>query len=797
MGVVGRGREIDAVDLLLDRAAAGSGGVLVVAGPAGSGRTALADVSAQRARSRGFAVLRVAAAERQAGRWVWAQLLRDVAAPEELIARLLAAPTSQDFDVAAQLLCAGPARLLVVDDVERGGSEALEMLAVLSGRAVSGRTAVLATSCTRLGVGDEFWLAPLGPDELAAVIDEHRPDVRHAVWAASGGLPGPALALAQTLAALPADTDPVVEVALRAESAERFLAVDTGLVLLLETALSRADEDGTRARLLARLAYTLLGDAFAAERRRALVQEALLLARRSGSPAVLAEVLDAQLHALWDAAGAVDRLRTADEIVALARVTGDLARERRALFWRFVALMELGRVAEAEAALAAFERQTRLAGDAADEVMAASRHAMLATLRGRFDDAQRLIEQVADRGEQIQLADTEALLGTMRGAITALRGDGAAGDAQVEALRAASRAHPGHFYEATTARILVMTGRAVEAALELERMLPLVLAGSGPRWLGAVADLAVVAVATGNTAAAEHLDAVLWPYRGQLVIWAGANTCTGPVGYYLGLLAAELGRPDDAAQLLSEAIALEEQIGALPWLALTVAALAEVLSNRAATDDVAAKMVSQHRRRARDIAQQLGMNGLLRSLAPPAEEWTLRREGDDWMLLAGQELARLPDSRGLRYLRALLAVPGREISSLDLAAGGAGLHDARPEQTLDAAARDAYRRRLSALDAQLDLADSTGDAELAQHVENERQALVAELRRSSGLGGRPRRLAAEDERARVNVTRTLRSAVDRIASVAPSAGAHLASSIRTGRACRYEPAPGGPTRWHV
>ena len=111
--------------------------------------------------------------------------------------------------------------------------------------------------------------------------------------------------------------------------------------------------------------------------------------------------------------------------------------------------MELARVAEAEGALAAFERQTRLAGDAADEVMAASRHAMLATLRGRFDDAQRLIEQVADRGEQIRLADTEALLGTMRGAITSLRGDGAAGDAQVESLRAAGRAHPGHFYEAT------------------------------------------------------------------------------------------------------------------------------------------------------------------------------------------------------------------------------------------------------------------------------------------------------------------------------------------------------------
>ena len=57
--------------------------------------------------------------------------------------------------------------------------------------------------------------------------------------------------------------------------------------------------------------------------------------------------------------------------------------------------MELARVAEAEAALATFDRQARLAGDAADAVMAASRHGMLATLRGRFDDAQRMIEQVA------------------------------------------------------------------------------------------------------------------------------------------------------------------------------------------------------------------------------------------------------------------------------------------------------------------------------------------------------------------------------------------------------------------
>ena len=75
--------------------------------------------------------------------------------------------------------------------------------------------------------------------------------------------------------------------------------------------------------------------------------------------------------------------------------------------------------------------------------------------------------------------------------------------------------------------------------------------------------------------------------------------------------------------------------------------------------------------------------------------------------------------------------------------------------------------------------------------------LLAELRRAAGLGGRDRVVAPEAERARVNVTRTLRATIERVAAAAPRAAAHLRASIRTGGACRYEPAPGGPTRWHV
>ena len=58
-------------------------------------------------------------------------------------------------------------------------------------------------------------------------------------------------------------------------------------------------------------------------------------------------------------------------------------------------------------------------------------------------------------------------------------------------------------------------------------------------------------------------------------------------------------------------------------------------------------------------------------------------------------------------------------------------------------------------------------------------------------------VAPEAERARVNVTRTLRATIERMAVAAPRAAAHLRASVRTGAACRYDPAAGGPSRWHV
>jgi hypothetical protein len=781
------------VGRLLDGAADGRGGVLAITGPPGSGRSELAAAAARAGASRGFEVLRTAAIRGQPSQLAWAQLLRDAGAPDDLASRVLGDAGPLELDSVARVLGSGNRRLLVIDDIDHGGAGALQVLQVVAARAPATSTAVVVTSVLPLGVGTELRLSGLSEDELAAVLPGLAPQARHAVWLASGGLPGVALSLAADLAASTDETGPLVRLALTAPSQAEFLDVDTGLVRLLEVSLPQAPDDSTRARLLARLARELLGDTSAGPRRRTLADESLKLARDSGDPRVLAEVLDARLHALWDPAGAEDRLAAASEIIELARAAGDGARERHGMFWRFVALMELARVAEAEPALAAFHRAAAAAGDGQAVVMATARHAMLATFRGRFGEAARLIGEVAAEGRRAGLPDTDRLVATQSAEIAFYRGSAEA-PFTVDDLLDLARRLPGHLMEANVAAWLALTGRTDDAQAEMDRILPAVLAGSGPRQLGAAAMLAYVAAQAGDVPAAAQLREALLPYQGRLVVFGGANTCLGPVSFFLGLLATRLGLLDEAVSCLQDATAFTETAGALPGLVLSLQAAAAALSLRQAPGDQ--QQASACRVRARAIAERLGITGLLGRLTP-AGQWSLRRDGQDWLLQAGPEQARLRDSRGLHYLRALLAAPGSEIPALDLVAGGPGLAATETGPLLDAAARNTYRRRIGELDDELAAADRAGDSTAADRAHQERQALIGELRRATGLAGRPRRATADAERARVNVTRTLRATIDRITMAAPIAGAHLNSSVRTGTLCRYQPAPGGPARWQT
>src|SRR4029077_12126470 len=150
--------------------------------------------------------------------------------------------------------------------------------------------------------------------------------------------------------------------------------------------------------------------------------------------------------------------------------------------------MELGRVAEAESALEAFAREAAAAGDAEAATMVTARHAMLAVLRGRLDEASRLTREVAGAARRAGMPDADAITGTLAGAVAAERVTEADAEQGVQVLLASARRQPGHLYEATAARLLVTLGRTAEAGAELDRLLPRALAASGPRWLGAMAD---------------------------------------------------------------------------------------------------------------------------------------------------------------------------------------------------------------------------------------------------------------------------------------------------------------------
>ena len=162
------------------------------------------------------------------------------------------------------------------------------------------------------------------------------------------------------------------------------------------------------------------------------------------------------------------------------------------------------------------------------------------------------------------MPDAERLTVALHGAVLAEQGTEHAWQASLDHFYLAARRFPGHFYEATAARILAALGQHAEAAAELDRLLPPVLAASGPRWLGAVTDLSAVAAEVSDRAAAAQLYEALRPYAGRLVVWGGANFVNGPASYFLGLLATELGKADLAVAHFGDAIDMAERIGARP-----------------------------------------------------------------------------------------------------------------------------------------------------------------------------------------------------------------------------------------
>jgi hypothetical protein len=97
----------------------------------------------------------------------------------------------------------------------------------------------------------------------------------------------------------------------------------------------------------------------------------------------------------------------------------------------------------------------------------------------------------------------------------------------------------------------------------------------------------------------------------------------------------------------------------------------------------------------------------------------------------------------------------------------------------------------------MDNAEAASDLVRAEHAQVEMEALLRELKRAVGIGGRDRPTGSDAERARVNVARSVRRSIAALADQAPLLGAHLEAAVRTGRHCIYLPEPGMNWSWTV
>jgi len=203
------------------------------------------------------------------------------------------------------------------------------------------------------------------------------------------------------------------------------------------------------------------------------------------------------------------------------------------------------------------------------------------------------------------------------------------------------------------------------------------------------------------------------------------------------------------------------------------------------------------------------------SHTPAAQTGTFAQNGEFWTISYGGESFSLKEVKGLSYLQLLLQHPNEEFHALDLMRGpgmgtltdGSAVAAVAPSnglsiggvgdagEMLDAQAKREYRRRLGELRTELAELREHGDGVRGEAVEAELDFIERELVRAVGLGGRDRRAGSAAERARLNVTRAIRSALQKITERHAILGELLESSVKTGLFSVYAPRPANKIAW--
>ncbi|HEX3211588.1 MAG TPA: LuxR C-terminal-related transcriptional regulator, partial [Actinomycetota bacterium] len=349
--------------------------------------------------------------------------------------------------------------------------------------------------------------------------------------------------------------------------------VDGVQVGLLEEALAALGEEDSllRARVLARLATALLFTP-QVDRRLALSEDAVQLARRLGDPATLAAVLHDHLLVIWGTKQELvaEGLAAVTEVVELAERLGDRAMALRGRGLRRFALLELGDLAGFDADLAAAEQTAQELRQLQYHWQLPLARATRASLAGRFAEAE---EQAAQGLVVGQRAGDQAVELYHAGVVGTLRFmQGRLGET-VELFQDLAIRFPVFAVTRTTlAAALAAAGRPVEARAEVERLAAgdLTPVPRNTAWSFSLAVLAYACHRLGDAELAAKLHRLLTPYADRNIATGRfGGLCLGPAAYFLGLLDLTLGCPEVAVRRFAQAAALAERMQARPMVAMS------------------------------------------------------------------------------------------------------------------------------------------------------------------------------------------------------------------------------------
>ena len=358
---------------------------------------------------------------------------------------------------------------------------------------------------------------------------------------------------------------------------------DEDVISKLESALKLAGESQLerRATLLSLLSLELIwaGDP---ERRLGLAEQALELARESGDERSVAFVL-------WRRFNPTALPETLDQRTADMAEMREIADRLGDPYLRFFAALYSSTEAFERGDRALLDSEVDTLREIADELgqpvprwSARWIEAVKALLAGHLDRAEELVEEAAQVGSDSGQPDA---LTFYTGQLQQVRWAQDRGDELVEIFEQGVEDNPDLSpYRA----LLAWTYCDVDRTDDARALLDPVAAGGFEEipkemlWLSTMVQWAEVATATGHLEAAAKLYELLEPWSDQFPCMS--ITTWMPAAHYLGLLAATLGRHEEADAHFARALELEEGLDAPLFAAATRLAWGHALLKKDAAD---------------------------------------------------------------------------------------------------------------------------------------------------------------------------------------------------------------------